>query len=141
MCFKKLGVVLMSAAMLMMMIVPGAFAVSPAPDDAIPRISVEELKAMIEQRKPITIVDVRGGDYESSATRIKGALRIPPAEIATRWKDVPPDKPIVTYCACATDGGAVNAARTLIEHGYKNVRALKGGWNAWNDAGGPVEPK
>jgi 3-mercaptopyruvate sulfurtransferase SseA len=29
----------------------------------------------------------------------------------------------------------------LEEKGYKNVRALKGGWEAWIQAGGAVEPK
>jgi rhodanese-related sulfurtransferase len=29
----------------------------------------------------------------------------------------------------------------LIEKGYKKVRALKGGWDAWMQAGGAVEPK
>jgi rhodanese-related sulfurtransferase len=29
----------------------------------------------------------------------------------------------------------------LIEKGYKNVYALKGGWDAWVKAGGPTEKK
>jgi rhodanese-related sulfurtransferase len=30
---------------------------------------------------------------------------------------------------------------TLIQHGYKNVRALKGGWAAWVQAAGAIEQK
>jgi rhodanese-related sulfurtransferase len=29
----------------------------------------------------------------------------------------------------------------LLDKGYKNVRALKGGWDAWVEAAGPAEPK
>jgi rhodanese-related sulfurtransferase len=110
-------------------------------DADAPRITVEELKAMLARGEAVTIIDVRGKDYDSSATKIRGAIRIAPAEMAARWNEVPRGRTVVTYCACATDGGAVNAARVLSQNGFSDVRALKGGWNAWNDAGGPVEPK
>jgi rhodanese-related sulfurtransferase len=32
-------------------------------------------------------------------------------------------------------------ARILIEKGFTKVYALKGGWNAWEKAGYPTEPK
>jgi rhodanese-related sulfurtransferase len=32
-------------------------------------------------------------------------------------------------------------AQLLLENGFKQVRALKGGWDAWVKAAGPVEPK
>jgi rhodanese-related sulfurtransferase len=32
-------------------------------------------------------------------------------------------------------------ARKLIEKGFDKVYALKGGWNAWEKAGYPIEPK
>jgi rhodanese-related sulfurtransferase len=32
-------------------------------------------------------------------------------------------------------------ARQLIEWGFTKVYALKGGWNAWEKAGYPTEPK
>jgi rhodanese-related sulfurtransferase len=32
-------------------------------------------------------------------------------------------------------------ARTLMEKGYKNVHPLYGGFDAWKEAGGPVEQK
>ena len=60
---------------------------------------------------------------------------------ASRLDSIPRDKEIVTYCACSTDGGAVNAARVLLDNGFKRVRALKGGWTEWVQSGGAVEPK
>ncbi len=32
-------------------------------------------------------------------------------------------------------------AFTLKQNGFKDVRALKGGWNAWLEAKGQTEPK
>jgi rhodanese-related sulfurtransferase len=46
----------------------------------------------------------------------------------------------VTYCACPTEGGALRAARLLLKHEFK-ASVLKGGWNAWREAKGPVERK
>jgi rhodanese-related sulfurtransferase len=105
------------------------------------RITIDELKARLAKKEPVVIIDVRGSDYDSSEAKIKGAIRIVPAELEAHLKDLPRDKEIVTYCACATDGGAIKARQTLLENGFKNVRALKGGWNAWKQAGGAVEPK
>lgn len=105
------------------------------------RITVDELKAKLAKKEPVVIIDIRGSDYDASPTKIKGAIRIAPAELDARLKDLPRDKEIVTYCACSTDGGAIKARQTLLENGFKNVRALKGGWNAWNKAEGAVEPK
>jgi rhodanese-related sulfurtransferase len=105
------------------------------------RITVDELKAKLAKKEPVVVIDIRGSDYDASATKIKGAMRIAPAELESRLKDLPRDKEIVTYCACSTDGGALHARQVLLENGFKNVRALKGGWNAWNQAEGAVESK
>jgi rhodanese-related sulfurtransferase len=105
------------------------------------RITADELKAKLAKKEPVVIIDVRGSDYDASPTKIKGALRIAPAELDARLKDLPRDKEIVTYCACSTDGGALHARQVLLENGFKNVHALKGGWNAWNQAEGAVEQK
>ena len=109
--------------------------------DNIERITVEELKAKVERGDKIVILDVRGGDYDSSSTKIRGAVRIAPADLQSRLGEIPHDREIITYCACSTDGGAVKAAETLLANGFKQVRALRGGWNAWTQAGGPVEQK
>ena len=36
---------------------------------------------------------------------------------------------------------SARVALKLIEKGYTRVFALKGGWNDWQDAGYPTEPK
>jgi rhodanese-related sulfurtransferase len=107
----------------------------------VDRITVDELKNKLASRESVVIIDVRGGDYASSQSKIKGAIRIVPAEIESHLADLSRDSQIVTYCSCPTDGGAISAARVLERNGFKNVRALKGGWNSWVHAGGATEPK
>ncbi|KAF0249666.1 MAG: DedA [bacterium] len=104
-------------------------------------ISVEELKSKMSKKESMVILDVRGGDYDSSSTKIKGATRIVPSELSKHLKDIPKDKMVVTYCACPTEGGAISAAQTLMQKGFKQVYVLKGGWNGWNAASGQVQAK
>ena len=105
------------------------------------RITAADLMAKQAKGEDVVIIDVRGKDYDSSDKRIKGAMRIPPADFKAHVDSLPRDREIVTYCACGDDGGAIKTAQTLIEHGFKNVRVLKGGWNGWLQAGGAVELK
>jgi len=104
-------------------------------------ITIEELKLKMSKKESMVILDLRGGDYDSSSTKIKGATRIVPSELSSHLKDLPKDKMIVTYCSCPTDGGAISAAQMLAQNGFKQVYVLKGGWAGWNNASGQVETK
>ncbi len=57
------------------------------------------------------------------------------------FKDLPRDREIVTYCACSSDQISVRAVQVLLDAGFKRVRALKGGWQAWLQVGGQVDSK
>ena len=114
----------------------------PAKPAEIERITPEELKSKIEKNEPVTIIDARSkSSYGPSDKKIKGAVRIGEENVAARSKDIPRDKEVVVYCACPDDGTSVRVARQLLELGFKRARALKGGWNAWLQANGQVEPK
>jgi 3-mercaptopyruvate sulfurtransferase SseA len=76
-------------------------AATPAGDEeaakaAIPRITVPELKALVD-KKAVTLIDVRDAD-SYLAGHIPGALHIPMARIEGEIPYLPKDKPIVTYC-------------------------------------------
>ncbi len=67
--------------------------------DNIPRITVQELKAKMDKGEDLVILDVRtGNDYEGSKIKIKGAVRMSIVNIEDRYKQLPKDKEIVTYC-------------------------------------------
>ena len=105
-------------------------------------ISPEELKAKIARNEPIAIADLRGpSSYAQSDSIIKGSVHAKFRNIAHRLREVPRDREVITYCACSADEAAILAARELLASGFKRVRVLKGGWTAWLQAGGQVQPK
>ena len=82
-------------ALLNHLTVPSVFSA----EDNIPRITVQELKAKVDKGEDLVILDVRTGiDYERSKIKIKGAVRMSIVKIKFRYKELPKDKEIVTYC-------------------------------------------
>jgi rhodanese-related sulfurtransferase len=110
-------------------------------------ISVDELKAKVTANEPVVILDVRGSEsYANSDSKIKGAIHVNVRKLKFRLgfaplKDVPKDREVVTYCACPSEEASIKAAQVLLENGFKKVRALKGGWQEWQKAAGPTEPR
>lgn len=69
-------------------------------EDSIPRITIQELKEKMDRAEPIVILDVRSGDdYARSQVKITGAIRIPGIQLKDRYKELPADREIITYCA------------------------------------------
>ena len=50
-----------------------------------------------------------------------------------------PQSEVVVYCACPNEASAVAVAKALVQHGFKRVRPLHGGIDAWIAAGHDVE--
>jgi len=74
------------------------FAMPAAAQDA-KRMTIEELKGMLGN-PDLVIVDVRrDGDWNSSAIKVKGALREDPEKVDTWMNKYPKDKTLVFYCA------------------------------------------
>ncbi len=64
-----------------------------------PRISKEELKSRLGDKDTV-IIDVRiAGDWAASESKIKGAVREDPRDVAAWAGKYPKKKTIVLYCA------------------------------------------
>ena len=50
-------------------------------------------------------------------------------------KDLPRDRDIILYCTCPSEASAARVAKMLMNHGFKRVRPLYGGLDAWVAAG------
>lgn len=106
------------------------------------RISAEELMRRVEGGEEFLFLDVRPKQsYRLSPVRIKGAVRVAPNDIGTRFSQLPANKPIVVYCSEPGDATAVRVVRILLDRGFRNVLVLRGGFDAWLRAGYPVEQK
>jgi len=104
----------------------------------LPRISVEELKKMVDEDADIVVVDTRdGGSY--AAGHIKGAINIHYDVTSDHMQRqmmliaLPMDKLIVTYCDCTDDANSANVVQELYDLGYDmdNLKVLSGGSLRW----------
>lgn len=102
------------------------------------RISVEELDALLKSGERPTIVDVRSPASQETG-RIPGAMTISHQEIQTFSFDAPMEDEVIVYCACPNEASAALVAKQLMRRGYKRVRPLTGGIDAWVAAGYATE--
>jgi len=106
----------------------------------VPRMTKEELKAKLDN-PDLVIIDARSAhDWEDSETKIKGLF------VRMRVKSPPGSTSIPRTNDCSLlqvmqEATSARAALQLINQGYKNVYALKGGWAEWESEKYPVEPK
>jgi membrane protein DedA with SNARE-associated domain/rhodanese-related sulfurtransferase len=103
------------------------------------RVSVEELRTLMDESKVNAIVDVRSPLMQASTGRIPGARTIDMQKIAESFKGVPVDGEVIVYCACPNEATAVKVAQMLKKVGYKRIRPLHGGIDAWIEAGNAIE--
>jgi rhodanese-related sulfurtransferase len=84
----------------------------------------------------LLVIDLRGPpDYAGG--RIPGSVSLPGRAIESRWKKVPTGR---TLLFVDDDGSRVEAVCALARaQGIADVAALRGGFEAWFDAGYPVE--
>ncbi|MDP4220092.1 MAG: rhodanese-like domain-containing protein [Bacteroidota bacterium] len=97
-------------------------------------ISVEELKALLEEKQPVQLIDCREED-EYAICNIGGTL-IPMQEMPRHLDDFDPDKPLVIMCHIGARSSMV--AEYLRRNGYPNAQSLRGGIHAWSQR---IDPK
>jgi len=67
--------------------------------DDVPKMTKEELRAMLGSHG-LMIIDVRyGKDWTDSDSKIKGAVREEPDDVRSWASKYPKDKTLVLYCA------------------------------------------
>ncbi|HEX2389451.1 MAG TPA: thiosulfate sulfurtransferase GlpE, partial [Casimicrobiaceae bacterium] len=101
-------------------------------------ISVDELRARLADTPRPFVIDVGSSLAHGARPHIPGAVLLDLDAIA-RANDFPEDREIVVYCACPNEESSRRAAHLLLEKGYRRVRPLAGGIDAWSAAGFPLE--
>lgn len=97
----------------------------------IPEITVQELKEVLEKNpKSVQILDVRE-PYEHQIAKLPGSKLIPLGELMSRVKELDPNVDYVVHCR--SGGRSSKAIEQLQKVGFKKLRNLKGGLNAWAD--------
>jgi membrane protein DedA with SNARE-associated domain/rhodanese-related sulfurtransferase len=103
------------------------------------RVTVSELRALADSGLPTTVIDVRSPLSQSVTGRIPGAISVDVSKMKFGLLAVEPTTEVVVYCQCPNEATAVKVAKALIAHGFKRVRPLAGGIDAWIAAGYDVE--
>jgi rhodanese-related sulfurtransferase len=98
------------------------------------RISIEELNEMLDKGAAPVILDTRAPHLVDDGW-IPGAQFITLEDVDNLVLDIDADAPVVLYCSCPNEVTAAKVAKKLINRGYRNIRPLTGGIDAWRDAG------
>lgn len=91
-------------------------------------IRAEEVKAMIDGKEAIVLLDVRE-QYEFDGGHIAGSMLIPIGQITSRINELDKNKTIVVICATGARSGEVS--KYLVENGFSQVKNLEGGMMSW----------
>jgi membrane protein DedA with SNARE-associated domain/rhodanese-related sulfurtransferase len=103
------------------------------------RISVDEVRRLMDEGRLGMVIDVRSPMSQQVTGRIPGAVTVDPQNLKFDLIAVEPQSEVVVYCACPNEATAAKVAKALIQHGFKRVRPLHGGIDAWIEAGHAVE--
>ncbi len=94
-------------------------------------VTVQELKRALDNPNlGIHVLDVRDPD-ESEISQIAGVPQIPLGVLPDRFTELDPNQTI--YIHCKGGGRSMKAVQFLKEQGFKYVKSVKGGINAWSD--------
>jgi membrane protein DedA with SNARE-associated domain/rhodanese-related sulfurtransferase len=101
-------------------------------ETSMPRISVEELRALISSPAPPLLIDVRtAASARIDPRQIPGAVRADLLSVRALASKLPRDREIVVYCNCPNDVSAARAVSMLLRAGVPRARPLAGGLEAW----------
>ena len=99
------------------------------------RITPGELDVLLRTGPPAAVLDVRTPERRAQTGWIPGSIQV--RDVAELTLDR--DEEIVVYCDCPNDASAAVMARRLKEQGYRRVRPLAGGVDAWRGEGLPID--
>ncbi len=102
------------------------------------QITPKDVKARIEKKEPIVLLDVRE-PWEVAVARMEGATHIPLGELGRRFSELDSDAEIVVYCHMGVR--SLRAVQFLRQQGLEHVWNLSGGIDAWSLEVDPAVPR
>jgi len=103
---------------------------------AIPEVTPKEVFDL--QRQGAAVIDVREPEEVAQGSP-GGAYRITRGFLELRVEDAIPNFDRTVILTCASGARSLFAGEALQRLGYRDVRSVKGGFNAWKNAGLPFE--
>jgi adenylyltransferase/sulfurtransferase len=103
----------------------------------VPEITPQEVKKMMDERKPFILIDVRE-PHEYQICRIPGSTLIPLGDVPKRLHELNSVDEIVVHCRSGQR--SAQAVNLLMKAGFRKIHNLKGGILAWADQVDPTLP-
>lgn len=91
-------------------------------------ITARDLAERLKNGTPVRLIDVRE-PHELEISRLPGAQLIPLGQLAARLSELDSAEEIVLFCKAGTR--SARALELLLSAGFRKVKNLKGGINAW----------
>lgn len=91
-------------------------------------ISARDLKTRFARDPGLVLLDVRE-PHELAISALRGATNIPLGELAARLPELDSAREMVVFCKSGTR--SARALELLVSAGFRKVKNLKGGINAW----------
>ncbi|MGH7901787.1 MAG: molybdopterin-synthase adenylyltransferase MoeB [Thermodesulfobacteriota bacterium] len=110
----------------------------PSSLDAEIDISVDDFNNLISEKKNLVVLDVRE-PHEYEICKIDGSKLIPLGELPSRINELDTADDIVVHCHHGMR--SLNATRFLRNMGFKKVKNLGGGIDAWAEKFAPDMPR
>jgi membrane protein DedA with SNARE-associated domain/rhodanese-related sulfurtransferase len=101
------------------------------------RISIDDLSLLLKSGAATVILDARSPERREEAGWIPGSIQL--RDISELQLD--PQHEVIVYCDCPNDATAAVVAKKLQARGFKRVRPLAGGIDAWRAQGLPVDQR
>jgi rhodanese-related sulfurtransferase len=108
----------------------------------VTRVTIDEIKERMDRGEQFTFIDARNSEAWAEAdTKLPGALRITADELEQHLSEISHERTVITYCTCPHEASSAEVAQKLSARGFRNVHPLFIGFEAWEKAGLPLEPK
>jgi molybdopterin/thiamine biosynthesis adenylyltransferase/rhodanese-related sulfurtransferase len=91
-------------------------------------ISALDLKSRLARNVELLLLDVRE-PHELAISALRGATNIPLGELAARLSELDSAREMIVFCKAGTR--SKRALELLVSAGFRKVKNLKGGINAW----------
>ena len=101
---------------------------SPSLAQGVPSVAPKQLKTELSGDTPPLVLDVRETD-ELAISRLSGATHLPLGQLGERFGELDQDRDIVVLCR--SGARSAEATKFLLRQGFRSVRNVSGGINAW----------
>jgi rhodanese-related sulfurtransferase len=106
------------------------------------RITADELHQKQEAGENLVILDLRSSDeLQQDPSLVRGALHMSLDEVSLHLQEIPRDRDIILYCSCPNEVTSARTALLLHRNGFRRVRPLLGGIDAWRKRNYPTDAR